>query len=187
LNRFYELAAIREKKTLRAKEFNKDCLLRKCLNDWKSTIKEEAQTKEKKADDFRRLYLLKHYYMNGIKRIKYCLQVEATNAYEFCMLKIKKRIFKTWKIYKAKEQDKYERQKLIADNHFETKMSSKYFAFWRSYSEASLFLLRERKKRIDEMRAIVKELLPDYGTTSFSSSFEPIYEPISYSSSDFNE
>lgn len=134
---------------------------KKVLTELRLNIRADLSVREKQADQFYEKLLLKHSYFNGIKQFKQFLQIETAKAGRYYRFNIKMKLFKAWKVYKTNEVLKFESYEILIKEHNLFRLRAGYFKIWKEYP-AEQKRLKDRQKRLDELRNKVKQLIPDY-------------------------
>jgi hypothetical protein len=139
----------------------------KIIKAWQMSTRESMSIKIQLADNFNQKRMLKTYF-NGMKNFKQSLQIEAAKANRFYKYHVKTKLFDAWRIYTRQEKNKAVEYNQLVEEHNRSRLLSKYFQVWKTYP-ADMKRLKERQKRLDELREKVKQMIPDYeGPTQIS-------------------
>ena len=168
MNGLKKLVAMNRQKSQIAEKKYAQAIFMKCFNPWRSSIRVDLSIREKRADDFYNKYLLKNYYINGVKSFKQHAQIEMAKATRFYRFHIKFKLFQAWSVYTQNEKRACVEYDLLVAEHNLSRMKRSYFLIWRQFP-AEARRLRARQKRLDELRNKVKEIIPDYDPNSLSS------------------
>lgn len=113
------------------------------------------------ADDFNRKRMLKIYFKN-LTLVKKTAQIAAAKAARHYRQQLKVKLFAVMRVYTTNERMKAERDEVLVLEHNEQRIMSKYLKEWRQFP-AEQKRLREKQKRIEDLRSKVRKMIPDYG------------------------
>ena len=169
LGGFQKLSHLREEQKAIAEEHYKLRLYNKCVEAWRSIVNEQIQIKEQIADIFYKKYLVRHYFIFGWKNFKMSIHFEQAKAARFYKYNLKMKIYNAIKLYTKHEKIKYKEYDSWLDSYYNERLRVKCFKKWKEFPN-ELKKIREREKRLTEMRKKVQELVPDFHVTSLTES-----------------
>ncbi len=168
LNGLKKIILLRNMKMDLAVQAYQTRLLKTSINMWSSTTKTITNKKKHRADKFYGNYLLRHYFVNGMKMLKTCVHLEVSKANRFYMFHLKMKLFKNWVVYKNNEMTKFDEYDTWLGSYATNKLKSKYLRIWKIYP-SGMKALREREKRLNSLRNKVQQFLPDFHKLSIDS------------------
>lgn len=131
------------------------------VSSWRVHTVKVTSLKREIADDFNRKRMLKIYFTN-LKLVKKTAQIAAAKAARHYRQQLKVKLFTAMRVYTSNERMKAERDEVIVLEHNEQRIRAKCLKEWRQFP-AEQKRLREKQKRIEDLRSKVRQMIPDYG------------------------
>ncbi len=128
---------------------------------WKTTINNDLNRKKALADIFNQKRIYNYYFKNGFKKLKQSIQIDNAKAGRFFKYKIKSKYLQAWKKFKDIEKEKEKDYEILLVEYNINRIKIKYFKIWKMYP-AEQKQIKQKKKRMDELRNKVREILPDF-------------------------
>lgn len=169
LTGFKKLIELRDYKMNKATEHYNHKLFGKIIYQWKLSVFIDLNRRYEKADDFNNKRIVKNCFKFGLKQFKQCIQIETAKANRFYRYKIKAKLFEAWKLYKDNEKEKAISYEILIAEHNLNRIRVKYFKIWKDFPNENR-RLKEKQKRLDELRSKVRQMIPDFEAPSVTSS-----------------
>ncbi len=164
-----KLLSLRQQQTQIAEEHHHYVIVQRTFNVWYETIRRDIELKTTRAVEFHQRLLYRRYFTSW-QRYKHQTEIAEERAERHYINRLIINTFKLWQDYTQTEVIRLWRLDDAAREHNIKRILKNSFLIWRQYP-AERRKEREREKRLAEMRAKVKDLLPDYrGTDSSSTS-----------------
>ena len=143
-----------------AEEHHSATLVQRAFTLWRRTIREEVETKTRRATEFYEKILFRRYF-GSWQRYKQQREIAEERAERHYLSHLLTKTFKLWQDYTQTEIIRLWRLDDLAKEHQVKRVLKTAFVIWRQYP-AERRKERDREKRLAEMRSKVKDLLPDY-------------------------
>jgi hypothetical protein len=160
-NGLKKLVEMHKSKMTIAKQFHTNKITGVIVHAWRVHTANVVGLKQELADDFNRKRMLKLYFTN-LTFAKKTAQIAAAKAIRHYKQQIKLKLFTAIKVYSSNEKMKAERNEVLIVEHNENRIKAKYLKVWREFP-AEQRRLKEKQKRLDDLRSKVREMIPDYG------------------------
>ncbi len=161
INGLKKLIHMRNLKTNLAEQAYQTRLLRSTMSTWSNVTRSITDVKKYQADKFYRRYLVKHYFLNGMKALKTCVHLQLSRANRFYIFNLKLKMLRKWVVYKNVEVEKFDAYEIWVGSYATNKVKSKFLRIWKAHP-SYMKALREREKRLNGLRSKVQQLIPDF-------------------------
>ena len=128
---------------------------------WRVHTARVTSLKREIADDFNRKRMLKIYFTN-LTFVKKTAQIAAAKAARHYRQQLKVKVLTAMRVYTSNERMKAEHDETLVLEHNEQRIRAKYLKEWRQFPGEQK-RLREKQKRIEDLRSKVRQMIPDYG------------------------